>query len=162
MSDPWNWQERRRQAPIKKRVAAWVDMEGVQREDGEPVPEPAWGENDDADITSSELVDRIFADCIGFMLVHCFTPEGCSLDVAIRRFLSLTYIYRPDLIDGRSVAQIAKEIDISKGAIGQQLSAMRKEIGATGINSMEGEALRRVRAGQMASRLARLKTKGKS
>ncbi len=155
--DCWDW-HRESYLPIKKRVAAWVDPEGVQREDCDPLPDLKWGENDDKP-TTGELIDRIFADCLGFLFVHCFTPEGCSLDIAIRRFLALVYIYRPDLIEGRSVADIAKEIHITKGAIGQQLSAMRKEIGATGINSMEGEARRRVRAGQMRARLARAKTK---
>ena len=105
-------------------------------------------------------MDRIFADALGFLFTHCFTPQGCSLSIAQRRFLSLVYIYRPDLIDARSVAQIAKEIKVSKTSVGQHLVDMRKEIGATGINSMEADARRRVRAGQIRARLGRDKGGG--
>ena len=112
-----------------------------------------------ADLSTDAVVDRVFADCLAFLFVHCFTPEGCSLETAQRRFVALVYIYRPDLIAGRSVESIAKEVNVTKGAIGQHLMAMRKEIGATGINSMQMDARRRVRAGQIAARLDKVKGK---
>jgi len=129
-----------RQREIRRRVRAW----------GNPEYKSA-GELED--ITPDELVDRVFGDCLGFLFVLCFSPEGCSLKVAQRRFLALAYIYRPDLIDGRSVRWMAEEIGVTKGQIGQHLMALRKEIGATGVNSMSAEGRRAVRAGQLRARL---------
>ena len=134
-----------RHTPIKNQVAGWADSD----------------ETDDTAPSVDTVVDRVFADCLAFLFVHCFTPERCSLKTAQRRFLALVYIYRPDLIEGRSVECIAKEINVTKGTIGRQLVAMRKEIGATGINSMEMDARRRVRAGQMRARLKKAKVKSK-
>ena len=142
----WSAAERLRQTPVKHHVKAW----GA----------PGASEASPGDDSIDKVVDRIFADCLGFLFVHCFTPEGCSLDVAQRRFLALVYIYRPDLINARTVAQIADEVNVTKGAIGQHLSAMRREIGATGINSMKANARRRVRAGQIVARLRKKPPRG--
>lgn len=134
------------EARIRKKVVEW----------GNP-HYPAPGKDDD--VTSDELVDRIFADTLGFLFVLCFSPDGCSVKVAQRRFLALVYIYRPDLIDGRSVQWMADEIGVTKGQIGQHLMALREEIGATGINSMTAEGRRRVREGQMRARLRNVRSR---
>ena len=137
-----------RQKTIRQRVERWSTQ---------------WGADEKEKLAPSGavLVDRIFADCLGFLFVHCFTPEGCSLEVAQRRFLALVYIYRPDLIDARSLTQIADEVNVTKGAIGQTLMAMRREIGASGINTMSADARRRVREGQIKARMRRKKVKRK-
>lgn len=129
-----------RQTLIRHHVERWTEPEQYEAE---------------KPITTDDLVDRIFADCLGFLFVYCFTPEGCSLDIAQRRFIALTYIYRPDLIEGRSVQDIAREMNVGKGTIGQMLADLREEIGATGVNSMDADARRRVRVGQIWARISR-------
>ena len=136
----WSDTEEERQALIVDRVESWDNAS-------------LYGEPDEPHL--NEIVDRIFADCLGFLFTHCFSPQSCSLRIAQRRFLALVYIYRPDLIESRSVADIAKEVEFAKGTIGQSLTDLRRELGATGINSMDADARRRVREGQIKARLIR-------
>lgn len=103
----------------RDREASHVDFDWDAVEDGAA----------DIDRASTEKA----AHAIAYLFAFIFTPEGTSLVKAFRRFVSLVYILRPDLIQGRTIRSIAEELGQGKTTFGRFVSTIRKELGVDGV-----------------------------
>ena len=100
----------------------------------------AWAEVEGAEPPDPErLADQVVADCLAWVMSFCLSgartlkTKGAQ-SVAFRRFVSLAYIYRPDLIKGRTIRQIANEIGVSHQAVNRYISEISIQLGASGVN----------------------------
>jgi hypothetical protein len=87
------------------------------------------------------LADQVVADCLAWVMSFCLAGSKSlatrgSQSVAFRRFVALAYIYRPDLIKGRTIRQIAAEIEVSKQAVNRYISEISQQLGASGVNQL--------------------------
>ena len=51
-----------------------------------------------------------------------------------RRFLALVYVYRPDLLDGRTISALSKELNVSRQEINKYIADVSLEFKHQGPN----------------------------
>ena len=99
-----------------------------------------WSEIEETEAEDPKvLADRVVADCLAWVMSFCLSGAQSlgtrgAQSVAFRRFVALAYIYRPDLIKGRTIRQIAAEIEVSHQAVNRYISEISIELGASGVN----------------------------
>ena len=105
---------------------------------------------------SDNLAVAIVAGVISFLLVFCFAGVTRN-KFAFRRFLAVTYIIRPDLLEHKSQGRLAKELAVAKSEIARHIVGIRDELNILGSQMFGVETRLRIRLGQLAAREKKLK-----
>ena len=92
-----------------------------------------WDAVDDGAADVERLSSEKAAHAIAYLFAFIFSPEGTSLVKAFRRFVALTYVLRPDLIEGRTIRSIADELGQGKTTFGRFVTTIRTELGVDGV-----------------------------
>tara|TARA_R110002020_G_C15989435_1_gene749225 strand:- start:35 stop:445 length:411 start_codon:yes stop_codon:yes gene_type:complete len=92
-----------------------------------------WDAVDDGAADVERLSSEKAAHAIAYLFAFIFSPEGTSLVKAFRRFVALTYVLRPDLIQGRTIRSIADELGQGKTTFGRFVTTIRTELGVDGV-----------------------------
>ena len=88
---------------------------------------------------------EVFASTLHWLITFCIsntrnkkskkTLEGhANLKAGYRRFLALVYVYRPDLLDGRSISAMAKDLNVSRQEINKYIADVSLEFKYQGPN----------------------------
>lgn len=101
------------------------------------------------------LVKSVFFGCLSFLFGFVFSQTR-TLNCAFRRFVALTYIVRPDLIDDKSQKMLAHELGVARSEIARHIRLVRDGLQLEGGGRLMTASQRaNVRFGQMAARAAR-------
>lgn len=115
---------------------------------------------DGAAVQSDEIVDRVFADCMAWLFSYTLAGAGKlktrgAESIAFRRFLSLAYIYRPDLLRAKTIREIAGELGVSKQAVNKFISQTSLDLEVSGINQRDLEYRLKCRTAQIKAAIKR-------
>lgn len=116
---------------------------------------------------------RIFADTLAWLITFCISSgtgapgrpsknspqpsksmDGSkNLRPSYRRFLALVYVYRPDLLDGRTVRSLAKELNVHRQEVNKYIADVSLEFKQLGRNQKKNLIANRaiLRAAQLRS-----------
>ena len=96
---------------------------------------------------ADKIAVRVFGDSLAWLMSFCLSSpapgtenrprsaEGkTNLRASYRRFLALVYIYRPDLLDGRTIRSIATELEVNHQAFNKYVADVSLEFEQEGIN----------------------------
>ena len=72
-----------------------------------------------------------------------------NLKTGYRRFIALVYVYRPDLLDGRTVRAISEELNVSRQEINKFITDLSMEFGQQGIHQHKKSSRAIFRAAQL-------------
>ena len=99
--------------------------------------------SEDAD----KIATRVFADSLAWLVTFCLsspapgtesTPRSAygktNYRASYRRFLALVYVYRPDLLDGRTIRSIAEELEVNHQAFNKYVADVSLEFRQEGLN----------------------------
>ena len=92
---------------------------------------------DDPGHDPEELARQRSAYAIAWMLTYVYTPEDAPLSDAFRRFVTLTYVVRPDLLDGRTMRSLSEEMGVPRSTFSDWVQKTRDEIGVEGVLSKD-------------------------
>jgi len=92
-----------------------------------------------------EISDRAFSDSLAWIFSFVLAGSarfGTRLSdpassVAFRRFIALAYVYRPDLLEGKTIRQLAKELEVSTQAVNKYIADVALEFSASGVNQRD-------------------------
>lgn len=143
----------------------------------EPPPLPETTDFDwDAVEEPSECPDKfaveIFAATLSWLVTFCLSAPrhkkaaktmggSANLKTGYRRFVALCYVYRPDLLDGRTIRALAKELNVSRQEINSYIADVSLEFKQQG-HAQRDQANRAVfRAAQLRAAAERNTTRKK-
>ena len=113
---------------------------------------------------------EVFASTLHWLISFCIskprhtkskkTLDGhANLKTGYRRFLALVYVYRPDMLDGRSITALSKELNVSRQEINKYIADVSLEFKYQGPNQ-HAEANRAIyRAAQLRKLAEKNKTR---
>lgn len=113
---------------------------------------------------------EIFASTLSWLITFCLssprhtkaakTLDGeANLKAGYRRFMALVYVYRPDLLDGRTIRSLSKELNVSRQEINKYIADVSLEFKQQG-STQRNQATRAVfRAAQLRKASERNKTR---
>ena len=92
-----------------------------------------------------DLATEVFTSSLHLIISFCIsrprhskskkTADGqANLRASYRRFLALVYVYRPDLLDGRTISALAKELKVSRQEINKYIADVSLEFNYQGRN----------------------------
>jgi hypothetical protein len=99
-----------------------------------------WEKVEGADPPNSrEVADRVFSDCLAWLFSFCLAGSDSlktkgEQAVAFRRFLALAYVYRPDLIGGKTIKEIAGELEVAPQSVNKFIADVSLEFKSSGLN----------------------------
>ena len=99
----------------------------------EPAVEFDFDAVDDPRDDLDDLARARAAYAIAWVLAYVYTPETINLDAAFRRFVSLSYVLRPDLLNGRTIRTLSEEMGVPKSTFSDWVARTRDEIGVDGV-----------------------------
>ena len=132
----------------------------------EPAPLPNTEDFDWASIESpDECPDKfaleVFASTLSRLITFCLSRQRTNDDktisgrtnfkVGYRRFIALCYVYRPDLLDGRTVRALAEELNVSRQEINKYITDLSLEFNQQGMHQHSNASRAIFRAAQLRS-----------
>ena len=123
----------------------WSEIEGAEDSEGE----------------ADELAVEVFSSALSWLITFCLSrprwkkndPKSLSgrtnLKAGYRRFIALCYIYRPDLLDGRTIRAVAEEINCSRQEVNKFVTDITLEFKQTGSQQRNMSARAKYRAAQL-------------
>ena len=107
------------------------------------------------DVDIDRLAHEIVAMVISFLLAFVFSGTA-KPQTAYRRFLAITYIIRPDLLQGKSMSALGKELGVVKSEIARHVGSIRDELSLEGDKLIPLAGRLNIMQGQLKAREAKL------
>ena len=118
-----------------------------------------WGAIEPDENTGDEVAMEIFTSTLAWLISFCLSRQrskgkktmggGANLKVGYRRFIALCYIYRPELLDGRTIRALSKELKVSRQEVNKFITDISLEFDQQG-SAQKSQATRAVlRAAQL-------------
>jgi len=91
------------------------------------------------------IADRAFSDSLAWIFSFVLAGSarfGTRLSdpassMAFRRFIALAYVYRPDLLEGKTIRKLAKDLEVSTQAVNKYIADVALEFSASGVNQRD-------------------------
>ena len=140
----------------------------------EPPPFPNSTNFDWDSIEPDECPDKfaleVFSSTLAWLITFCLsnsrskklpkTLEGdANLKAGYRRFVALVYVYRPDLLDGRTIASLSEELNVSRNSINKYIADISLEFKQQGLTQRDMADRAVYRASQLRARAERNKSR---
>ena len=136
-----------------------------------PLPDTTdfdWDSIESPDDCPDKFALEVFASTLSWFITFCLSRQRNKDDktlggrtnfkVGYRRFIALCYIYRPDLLDGRTVRALSDELNVSRQEINKYITDLSLEFKQQGIHQHTNASRAIFRAAQLRS-IAKRNTK---
>lgn len=110
----------------------------------------------DGEFNPGRVAVEIVTGVISFLLAFVFSNTK-KPQTAFRRFLALTYIIRPDLLENKATAELSKDLGVSKTELARHIISVRDELQISGTNLIHISRRLKIKAGQLKARESLLK-----
>ena len=141
----------------------------------EPPPFPDstkfdWDSIEDPSDCPDKFALEVFSSTLSWLITFCLsTPRhtkapktlagGANLKTGYRRFIALVYVYRPDLLDGRTIRSLSKELNVSRQEINKYITDVSLEFKQQGATQREQGTRAIYRASQLRAAAAKNATR---
>ena len=86
---------------------------------------------------------EVFSSTLAWLITFCLSSTRATkskksingpanLKTGYRRFIALVYVYRPDLLDGRTIRSLSEELNVSRQEINKYIADVSLEFGQQG------------------------------
>jgi len=129
-----------------------------------PLPDTTdfdWDSVESAEECPDKFALEVFASTLSWLITFCLSRQRSNNDktldgrtnlkVGYRRFIALCYVYRPDLLDGRTVRALSKELNVSRQEINKFITDLSLEFNQQGIHQHTNASRAIFRASQLRS-----------
>jgi len=142
----------------------------------EPPPPPEsehfdWGAIEPQAECPDKVAAEVFASTLAWLITFCLSDHRhakapktlhghANLRTGYRRFIALCYVYRPDLLDGRTIRALADELRVSQQEVNKYVTDISIEFKQRGTTQRNHATRSIYRAAQLRA-TAKLNTKRK-
>ena len=114
---------------------------------------------------------EVFASTLSWLITFCLSRQRgkdertlggrTNLKAGYRRFIALCYMYRPDLLDGRTVRALADELNVSRQEVNKFITDLSLEFKTRPRSHQHSNASRAIFRAAQLRRVAEANTKRK-
>ena len=127
-----------------------------------PLPDTTdfdWDSIDSPDECPDKFALEVFASTLSWLITFCLSKQRnkdektlsgrTNLKAGYRRFIALCYVYRPDLLDGRTVRALSVELNVSRQEINKFITDLSLEFKHRGMHQHTNASRAIFRAAQL-------------
>jgi len=127
-----------------------------------PMPDTSafdWDAVEDPADCPDKYAVEVFSATLAWLITFCLsrgrntdqkTLAGrTNIKAGYRRFIALCYVYRPDLLDGRTVRALSKELNCSRQEVNKYITDLSLEFDQKGIHQHSKASRSIFRAAQL-------------
>jgi hypothetical protein len=118
-----------------------------------------WNEIDPPDDDPDKIAVEVFSSALSWLITFCLSRQRnkdqktlagrTNLKAGYRRFIALCYIYRPDLLDGRTIRAVATDLKCSQQEVNKFVTDISLEFKQQGSQQHSIKNRSKFRAAQL-------------